>query len=240
MEETLDLRKVFDILKKRLLLILTILLIGISLTAAVSYYLLTPVYESSSQILVNREGVGSLANEDIETDLQLINTYSVIINSPVILEQVIEELNLNMTVEELNEKIIVTSASESQVIDISVRDQDPKTAAAIVNAIADIFEDEIQEIMNVNNVTILSLATVKENQSPVAPNIWLNLAIAAGVGLLLGVGLAFLLDYLDTTVKNQRDVKRLLDVPVLAMISTITTDDKPSAKSKLALKEKEA
>ncbi|WKA53960.1 YveK family protein [Planococcus shixiaomingii] len=242
MEETLDLRSLFNILRQRVVLILAVILLVTGLTAVISLYLLTPIYENSSQILVNQEEAigGNLAIVNVERDRQLLNTYSVIISSPVILEQVIENLNLDTSLKELNKKITITSTSESQVIGISARDENPETAAKIVNTIATVFEKDIQEVMKIDNITILSTATAKEDQLPVSPNLWINLAIASAAGLLLGVGLALLLDYLDTSVKSQRDVKRLLNVPVIAVISPIEQSGKLPEKAKLALEEKEA
>ena len=55
-------------------------------------------------------------------------------------------------------------------------------------------------------------------ESPVSPNVTLNLVLGAVVGLIFGVGIAFFLEYLDTSVKSLEDVERYLQVPVLAVI----------------------
>ena len=73
--------------------------------------------------------------------------------------------------------------------------------------------------MNVDNVTVLSKAEVVENQSPIKPRPMLNLAIAFVVGLMASVGLAFLLEYLDNTVKKEEDVESLLGLPVLGIVA---------------------
>ncbi len=56
------------------------------------------------------------------------------------------------------------------------------------------------------------------SNSPVSPNVTLNLVLGAVVGLIFGVGIAFFLEYLDTSVKSLEDVERYLQVPVLAVI----------------------
>lgn len=226
MEETISLQDLFATLKKRLVLIIGLTVIAILIAGVVSYNFLTPIYQTNTQILVNQEktDISQLTNQNIQTDLQLINTYSVIIKSPAILDQVSEQLDLGLSVEALTNKITVTNAEQSQVVNVSVQDPDPAIAVDIANTTAAVFQEEIQELMKVDNVSILSPAVVKENPSPVAPNPMLNMAIAAVVGLMLGIGIAFLLEYLDTSLKNEQDIENVLGIPLLGVISPIKED----------------
>src|SRR5690606_6128702 len=171
---------VYGIIKKRILMIVSLVILAAELAGAATVYLVTPIYQTSTQILINSEQSETMpiTNTDIQTNLQLINTYSVIIKTPFILDQVIERLNLTATAEELTNKITVNSASESQVIDISVRDENAAEAVKIANMIATVFQAEIEELMNVDNVNILSTATLSENPEPVEPNLVMNIAAA--------------------------------------------------------------
>jgi capsular polysaccharide biosynthesis protein len=225
MEETISLRELFETLRKRLWLILFITGLATIVSAVVSYFFLTPIYQASTQILVNQaKSEQQLYNyNEIQTNLQLINTYSVIIKSPTILEKVKDELNLDRTMDELNEQIQVSSEKDSQVFSVTVQDPDPAMAVKIANKTADVFKNEIVKIMNIDNVTILSKAEVKENQAPVKPKPMLNMAIAFVVGLMTGVGLAFLLEYLDNTIKAETDVEKHLGLPVLGSVSVISS-----------------
>jgi capsular polysaccharide biosynthesis protein len=223
MEETISLRELFETLKKRLALIIIITVIATATSGVVSYFFLTPIYQASTQILVNQsKSEQQMYNyNEVQTNIQLINTYSVIIKSPAILELVIKELDLNQTVTELQEKIQVASEKDSQVATITVQDPDPQRAANIANTIASVFKKEIVKIMNVDNVTILSKAEVGDQPTPVKPKPALNMAIAFVVGLMIGVGMAFLLEYLDNTMKTEQDIEKLLELPVLGVVSTI-------------------
>lgn len=235
MEETISLQELFATLKKRLGLIIILTALAIIIAGVVSYNFLTPIYQTNTQILVNQEKseAAALLNQNIQTDLQLINTYSVIIKSPAILDQVSDQLALDLNADQLTNKITVSNAENSQVVNISVQDPDPAIAVDIANTTAAVFQEEIQELMKVDNVSILSFAVVKENQAAVSPNPMLNMAIAAVVGLMLGVGIAFLLEYLDTSMKNEQDIEDVLDMPLLGVISPINEDAKPlSTKNK--------
>ncbi|TCN24158.1 YveK family protein [Mesobacillus foraminis] len=223
MEETISLKELLQSLRKRLVMIMGITLTAVIVSGVISFFFLTPIYQASTQILVNqKKSEQSMYNpSEVQTNLQLINTYNVIIKSPAILNEVAKELNLDITAQQLNEKIIIGSENQSQVVNISVQDENPETAAAIANTIAKVFENEIVEIMNVDNVSVLAEATVIEGQSPVKPLPILNIAIALVVGLLAGVGLAFLLEYFDNTLKNEQDIEKTLGLPILGSISVI-------------------
>jgi capsular polysaccharide biosynthesis protein len=227
MEETISLKELFEILKKRLSLIISLTLIAALVSGVVSYFFLTPIYQASTQILVNqaKDDQAIYNPGQVQTNLQLINTYNVIIKSPAILDIVVEELDLDLTASQLNEKITVGSEKDSQVVNLSVQDPDPKIAALIANKTAEIFQNEIVKIMNIDNVSILAKAEVAENPSPIKPKPLLNIAIALVVGLMAGVGLAFLLEYLDNTVKNEQEIEKLIGVSVLGVIAKMDEAD---------------
>ncbi len=227
MEETISLRELMETIRKRLNLIVLITMAAVLISGIVSYFVITPIYQSSTQLLVNQaKSDQPIVNPgEIQTNLQLINTYNVIIKSPAILDQVNEDLDLGMTVSQLNEKITVQSEKDSQVVNVTVQDPDPNKAAEIANQIATVFQKEIVDIMNVDNVSILAKAEVGESPSPVKPKPLLNIAIAFIVGLMAGVGVAFLLEYLDNTVKTEQDVEKLLELPVLGAIATFEEQD---------------
>lgn len=223
MEETISLKELFDTLRKHMRFILSITFIAILISGIISYFFLTPVYQASTQLLVNQAKNEQTAYQynEVQTNLQLINTYNVIIKSPAILELVIKELDLDMTANELTEKITVANETNSQVVNLSVQDTSAAQAAKIANKTAEVFKKEIVNIMNVDNVNVLAKAEVSEHPSPIKPRPLLNIAIAMVVGLMAGIGMAFLQEYLDTTIKNEQEIEKLIGVPVLGAIATI-------------------
>ncbi|MBM7573515.1 YveK family protein [Aquibacillus albus] len=218
MEETVSLREIFEVLKKRMLLILSLTIGAALISGFVSYYLLTPTYQSSSQFIVNqKENAPEQLMYDlgqIRTNVELINTYNVIIKSPRILDMVSEQLGTEITPGNIG----VSSAQESQVVTVTARDTNPAQAITIANTIVTVFQEEIPTIMNVDNVNVLSEATVA---GQVSPNPLLNIAIALVLGAMVGVGLAFLLEYLDNTIKSEDDIQKYLDIPVLGVVSHV-------------------
>lgn len=232
MEETISLQELFSTLKKRIVLIILTTILAITVAGAVSFIILTPIYQASTQILVNQQTVeqNQFNSQDIQTNLQLINTYNEIIKTPAILDKVIENLDLDTSPQSLNQKISVNSAQNSQVLNIVVQDPEPAIAVDIANTTAEVFKEEIPKLMKIDNVNILSPAIMAENPKPVKPDPFLNMAIAAVIGLMIGVGIAFLLEYLDTTIKTESDVEELLGLPILGLISPISEKEMPNSK----------
>lgn len=236
MEETISLKELLETLKKRLVMIILITMTAGLVSGVISYFFLTPIYQASTQILINqaKSEQSFYSPSEVQTNLQLINTYNVIIKSPAILDKVSDELKLGMTAAQLNGKITVGSEAQSQVVNISVQDSDAVMAAKIANKTAEVFQTEISKIMNVDNVSVLAKATVGEHQSPIKPQPLLNVAIAIVVGLMAGVGLAFLLEYFDNTIKSEQDIDKILGLPILGAVATIDDQKMEELKKKKA------
>ncbi|RUL55165.1 YveK family protein [Lysinibacillus antri] len=226
MEESISLLNILKIIRKWMLLIISLVFVCSGISAIISYYVLPPIYEAETQILVNQKTNGQeYAWSQLETDLQLIDTYNVIIKSPVILNKVINKLNLKTTPESLSGQIYVLNEDNSKVVNIRVEDESPLQSVEIANMVAEVFKEEIPTLMNVDNISILSVAKLSENPSPVKPNKLLNVAIAAVIGLMLGIGLAFLFAFLDTTIKTEQDIEEILALPIMGIVSSISEKD---------------
>lgn len=232
MDENITLQELVVTLKKRIWLIIGTTFVAILLATVISYFFLTPIYQASTQILVTQqETETNFDSADIQTNLQLINTYNVIIKSPVILSHVVEILDLDLTSAKLNSQITVNSEQNSQVVNVTVQDPEPHKAVDIANTTAEVFQKEIVNLMKVDNVTILSPAVYSENPMLVKPNKPLNIIIAAVIGLMTGIGIVFLLEYFDTTIKTESDIEKLLDLPILGLVSPIS--DKAVARARV-------
>jgi capsular polysaccharide biosynthesis protein len=232
MKSPIDLIEILNMLKRRLRLIIVLTFSITALTGMVSYFLLTPVYETSTQILVNQppsEGEVFTSTE-LETSRELIETYNMIITSPRILDPALEQLSIDHTRNELSSQISVSGEGESQVLKITVEDSSQSAAVEIANTVAAVFQEEISQIMNVDNVSTLAVAEVQENPSPVSPNTALNMGTAFILALGLGIGISMLLEFLDNTIKSEAEIEAELHIPVLGVISATSVAAAPDVK----------
>ena len=223
-EQEIDLIELFNNIRKHTLLIIILgILIG-GISYGISYYVLTPKYDSNATMIIsNSTNVDSQnmpqANVElgqIQANKALISTYSEIVKSRGIADKVISNLNLDMDYEEFSEKVSIEPVNDTQIISVKVVDTIPERAKDIANETANIFKDSIGDIMKVDNVQILDGATLPEK--PSSPNIKKNTAIGVVLGLILGVVISIFKELADTTIKSQDDINNYFDLPVIGII----------------------
>ncbi|OJG87047.1 hypothetical protein RV13_GL003848 [Enterococcus raffinosus] len=227
MEETISLEELFQVLKKKALLILMTTIAGIGLAAVVTFFLITPKYDSAAQLIVQNnqsEGTNTNLQNDINGNVLLINTYKDMIKGDIVIDAVQKELQseyqYSYSNAELKDMIEVEQAQNSQMFQIVATSPEPRKAATIANVTATTFQEKAEDVLAVNKVTITSKGVVPSKA--VFPNNKLNLLIGAVVGLMLGVGLAFLTELLDKTVKDERFIIEALELPILGQVSEIS------------------
>lgn len=217
-EYEIDLRELFEIIKKRFWMIMAITIAAASISAIVSFYLLTPVYETRTTLIVVKAANPEQAIQynDVILSQKLVKTYGEIVKSRTLAKRVIENLNLDMTVDRLIDLVTVSSVQDTEIISIKVTNTDPVLIRKIANELAAVFMENITQIMRIDNVQVIDPAETP--QKPVRPRPVMNIAIAGILGFMIGVGLAFLLEYLDDTLKTPEDIERHLKLPVIGAI----------------------
>lgn len=221
--ETLDISGIGRILRKRAWLIIVSVLLAVTASGYVSFYVLVPEYEATSTIVVQGQSSSSLESlyNEVRANQELIKTYGAIIKSRKIAEKVLADLQLPMTTDQLLKKVRVHDTNESLVTSISVVDHDPMKAAAIANSFARAFQTNLHTIMQVDNVSILDEAMPGGTLAPVWPKPFINMGIVFVLSFLASVGLVFFQEVIDKSMKTEEQVESVLGVPVLGVISTI-------------------
>lgn len=244
--EEIDLKELIEMfLEKKFLIIFVVLLFAV-LGAVYTNNFITPMYESSTSLVLVQTGSEKSATENSEsittTDLtlnsKLINAYKVIANSKIVASTVINNLKLDMEIEELQEVISVNSNSEAE-LEITVKHTDREIACKIANELANVFKDKVTEIYKVENLYVLDVAETQ--YEPCNINLGKNVVIFAFVGAVLVSGYILLINMLDTTVKTDSDIERALGIPVLAsIVLTGESAKKKNKKSKKSTKKSDS
>ncbi|CDF57715.1 YveK family protein [Thermobrachium celere] len=218
-EMTIDLTELFAIIKKRIWLIIAITLATTLISAVLSFFVLKPVYEAKISIIIGRAEIGEKVKTDYNEVLmyqKLVKTYAEIAKSKTVVEKTINELGKSVQADDYLKNITAIPQPDTQILVLKYQSKDPVDAATTINTHAKNFIEESKRFYPDGNIQIIDAAQVPEN--PVKPKKMLNIAIAFVLGVMLSLGLVFILEYMDTTVKTEDDVEKLLDLPVVGII----------------------
>lgn len=223
MEEEIELRQYWEVLRKRWIIVVVLPLIAALTSGIVSFFVIKPVYQASTTLIVGKkasesaQAAGQMLDYNVlMANQQLAKTYGTIAQSRTVEQNVIKDLNLPLTVEGLDKLITVNPVKNTEILEIQISNTNPELAANIANTMAQEFTKVVIDVKKVDSVSIVDPAVIPDK--PVKPNKTLNVLIAFVVGLMASVGLAFVLEYMDNTVKTSSDVEKLLGIPVLGVI----------------------
>ena len=173
------------------------------------------MYKSETSIVLANQNTDITVN-DVSLNKNLLPTYREIIKSRSILEKVISNLNLDLTVEKLNKKISVKSQNDAEIIIISVKDEDKKKAQTIANEIAKIFKEEITKYYQVENVSVLDNAV--EAEKPYNIDVIKQYLLGFLAGFVVGSGIVTTIFYFDDTIKTSEDIETKIGLSVLSTV----------------------
>lgn len=222
--EEISLREYFLILRKRMGLIILMTILSITTSGLVSYFVLEPEYQTFTTLIVGKpkdyQNVDNkLEYNDLLLNQKLVSTYGELVKTRIVADEVIKNLKLDMSYKEFREKVNVNLVKDTEIIKLEVMDTNPVLAAEIANETAQVFMENVKDIMMVENVQVIDEAQVPD--IPIKPRPNLNMAIAGVLGLMVGIFLVFLLEYLDSTIKTPDDIERYLNLPVIGTIPMV-------------------
>ncbi len=196
-------------------------------------YILTPMYHSSTTLILvsdNKNESSNIIQSDVLLNKNLVTTYSEIVKSRTVLKQVIDKVDLDISVEELSKKITVTSVEDTEIIKIEVSNKDNKIAKKITETTATVFMDEVQNIYNLTNVSIVDKAYLEKKPYNIKP--FKQLIISSGIGFVIGTVIIFLIFYFDTSIKSGNDIEEKLGLSVIGNVTYVEDKNKKRKKNK--------
>lgn len=216
-EIEIDLRDVTRAIFSRWWLLIICILISSVTSFVITKYVITPVYKAETSLYMGKESEDLSLNLGIlQANNQLINDYSQLVKTRLVSDEVINELALNIKKSDFDERIGVGIIKDSRLFKISFESSSPVMARDVANKLAEVVVENAQEIIGVSNIRVIDSAIIPEK--PARPSLTKNVAVAAAVGVLLALGLIYLLEMLDYTFKKSEDVEKKLGLPILGTI----------------------
>ena len=220
-EQVISISEIFEALKKRWILIVSITLVATLISGILSFFVIKPTYETSTKVFIGKEesNLEGYNSNDIQMYQKLLQTYAETIKTNEVVQAAINNTGADLTVSAVKGALTVTPVSDTQILQIKYQNNDPELAKEILENITNEFVVLAKELVPNGNVRVIEAVQLPEN--PVAPNKKMNIAIAFLVGLMVSVGLVFLMEYLDNTFKNKENLERELDIPALGVIPVV-------------------
>ena len=220
-EQEIRLDEIFDALKKRWLMIVSITLIAAIIAAVLSFFVIKPKYEASTKLFIGKEEAESqgYSQNDVTMYQKLMKTYTATIKTKDLVEKALGSSNSEVNIKNVLENLTVTSLTDTQILEIKYESIDPIEAKNVIEEITDEFIETSKKLVPNGNIQIIE--SVQLPEEPVSPNKKMNIAIAFALGLMVGVGLSLLLEFLDNTFKTKEQVERELEIPVIGTIPQV-------------------
>lgn len=216
-EIAIDLGELFQVFwNKAHMIILAGVVLALAAFAWTKIFI-TPQYDSTTKIFViTKQNENTVTSSDLQTGTLLTKDYMEMVKSRLVLEEVIAVLNLDMTTEQLAQTITVETPAETRLINITVRNEDPKLAKSIADAVREAASIQIQEVMNIDAVNTVEEANLPTQKA--APNTMKNTLLGGILGVFIAIGIIVIIYILDDTIKTPDDVERYLELNVLASL----------------------
>lgn len=215
-EVEIDLLEIFFVLKSKFLILLTVGLLVGCLCGVFTKVAMTPVYTSTSSILVLSKETTLTSLADIQLGTSLTSDYTVLIKCTPVLEQVIKNLKLDMNSDVLRNSISIVNPSDSRILEISVQNTDPEMAKKIVDEIANVASAYIGDKMEVIPPKIIEIGNIPTVQS--SPSMKKNVMMGFILGIVAAAAIIVVVTIMDDTLKSEDDIAKYLGVSVLAVV----------------------
>lgn len=223
--EEIDLKELIQIFleKRTQIILITLICMAIGLIYSIGF--VTPKYETSTSLLLatnssstdqNQMGTESITTTDVTINSKLVGTYSELVKSKKIIRNVISNLALDIEYGTLRKNVSVTAVSNTEIIKISVKNEDAVISAKVANEIAKVFIENVKEFYGIENVHVVDQAETPTGPSNI--NHTKTVIIFGFIGIVASVMYILILNMMDTTVKNQEDLEKMLGLPVLATL----------------------
>lgn len=234
MDETreidIDLRKVFYMMRTKVIFIVLITIAGAVAAGAFTHFFIAPTYSATAKFYVysNPNTIVSdnnyMSSSEINATEDLISTYVHLLKSNTVLDKVAEELNLG-SASAISRYISASRVGETLLFQVTVTTTDPEFSAKIANAIAKVAPDEIVRIVNAGGANVVDYAKVP--RSPSSPDTKKNITIGAAAGFVVSFLMFFIYELFDTTITNAKDIEREFEIPVLGTVPRLDAVSRP-------------
>lgn len=214
--DVIDLRDLYFAMKRKFLLILAVGLLGACLYGVYTALFMEPLYTSTSSILVLSKETDLTSLTDLQFGTQLTSDYQVLLKSTGVMEEVIEDLDLDVSVKQLRDSITIANPENTRILEVSVANTDAALAKEIADQVVEVFCKYIGDKMEVIPPKIIEKGKIPTVQA--SPSMSKNVIMGFLLGVVLCAGIICIIAIMDDSIKSEEDMEKYLGIAVLASV----------------------
>lgn len=215
-EVEIDLLEIFALLKDKIVKIVGVGVILAALVAIGTLFIIKPQYESTSKLYIVGESNSIMSLTSLQAGSQLAQDYIHIVESRPVIEKVISNLNLDMEYDDLLDIITLNNPSDTRILEVTAKTDDPYVAKEIVDEIGKVSADRIKTIMGVDPPTTVEYGHVADEKS--SPSLVKNTAVGLVGGMFVSAFIIIVIYLLNNTISSEDDVEKYLGLNNLGVI----------------------
>ena len=181
-----------------------------------SSFIAVPLYVSTGKIHIMNQTTDKLTSSDLSISTYVVKDCEDLISDSTVLGEVSEKLGKKYSVGELKRAISISVPENTRFIEISIKTASANDSKIIVDTVCSVSQEKIQDILNVNNVTVVREGNV--SSSPVSPNISRNVASAFLLACFGYALIIFITYYFNDKINTPEDVEKYLGISTLGDI----------------------
>ncbi len=215
-QSEISLLDLFYILWSKIIWIIAITAIFVIVGGIYAFKVLKDEYTSTASVLVLVENENESQSQNFTFGQRLVDTYTVLILSDLVINKVRAELDDNYTASEIRKSISVSGVKETIIIKLSVTRGTAEESQQFAKAFVSVVSDVTKDFEGFDNIEVLDCACLPVE--PSGPNRVLYLLIATILGGIVSVGLILSLELMNGSIKSSKDIENKLKIRVLGTI----------------------
>ncbi len=203
-------------LKKRWKIIFATTISFTIFITVITFFFIDPVYEVYTKVFIGKDAEVNYNSNDVQMYQKLLLTYAEILKTEDLVGTALDNVDSDMTVDDVMKSITVEPITDTQILQVKLKGKNKDDLAIVLESVTKEFIKKSKDMVPNGNIKVIR--HIKDAEAPISPNKKMNISVGVLMGLVSGMAIVFLIEYMNNTYKNKDEVERNLKLPVLGVI----------------------
>lgn len=199
-------------------ILIPIIIVCFAISTVYSMFVATPMYSSTAKLyIVNKSSQnGQVSSTDFNISTYLTHDFAEILVDDIVISDVADELNNKYSVNTIKGFLDVEAPKDTRIIEIRVLSPNAKDSKKIADSICRVSQEKLVEIMGLDRVKVIREGSIAKR--PSSPNVTKDAITGFLVGIILAVGVTYIISLTDNKISSSEDVEKIIGINVLTTI----------------------